>query len=65
MTVATSATTKSTTTATIGKRANVDQLFAEQKTKKQEEEQKHVEVEEQHVEVEEEDSGCDSDSFWL
>jgi hypothetical protein len=47
VTVATASTARSTTTTTIGKRANVDQLFAEQKTKKQEEEQQHVEVEEQ------------------
>ena len=43
----------------------LDQMVADAQNKKTEEEQQHVEVEEQHVEVEEEDSGCDSDSFWL
>jgi hypothetical protein len=41
----------------------LDQLFADSQNKKQEEEQP-MEVEEVR-EVEEEDSGCDSDSFWL
>jgi hypothetical protein len=43
----------------------LDQMVADAQNKKQEEEQQQVEVEEQHVDVEEEDSGCDSDSFWL
>jgi hypothetical protein len=43
----------------------LDQMAADAQNKKQEEEQQQVEVEEQHVDVEEEDSGCDSDSFWL
>ena len=34
VTFATAATTRSTTTTTIGKRANVDQLFAEHKKQK-------------------------------
>ena len=42
----------------------LDQMVADSQNKKQEEPQQ-VEVKDQHVEVEEEDSGCDSDSFWL
>ena len=42
----------------------LDQLFADSQNKKQEEEEQPMEVEEVK-EVEEEDSGTDSDSFWL